>query len=190
VLWAAEFVVDEGDVEAELAGVLGFEFTGFEFDNDVPELFDVKEKQVDVEVITVNIEVHLAPNKGEARPEFLKCSDDVIDESLLDVSFVHVAFDPEEVQDVEVFDNLLGQVGVGWFEDLRKIGRGCFESGEGLSADVMLEHVPGPPAGHALLGVPGALVLVVEPAEEDYQVPPRQLVSKLLTEVFSAAPGG
>jgi hypothetical protein len=53
VLRPAELVVDECDVEAELAEVLRLELPGLELDDDVPELFDVEEEQVDVEVISV-----------------------------------------------------------------------------------------------------------------------------------------
>jgi hypothetical protein len=53
VLRPAELVIDECDVETELAEVLRLELPGLELDHDVPELFDVKEEQVDVEVISV-----------------------------------------------------------------------------------------------------------------------------------------
>jgi hypothetical protein len=33
--FAAQPVVDEGDVEAELGGVFGLEFAGFDFDDEV-----------------------------------------------------------------------------------------------------------------------------------------------------------
>jgi hypothetical protein len=53
VLRPAELVIDECDVETELAEVLRLELPGLELDHDVPELFDVEEEQVDVEVISV-----------------------------------------------------------------------------------------------------------------------------------------
>ena len=41
-------LVDEGNVEVELAGVFRLELTRLEFDDDVPELFGVEEEQVEV----------------------------------------------------------------------------------------------------------------------------------------------
>ena len=44
VLRPAQPVLDEGDIETELAGVSWIEFRGLEFDDHVPELVDVKEQ--------------------------------------------------------------------------------------------------------------------------------------------------
>jgi hypothetical protein len=49
VMPAPKHIVDERDVEAELAGVFGLELAGLEFDDDVTGLLDVQEKQVHVE---------------------------------------------------------------------------------------------------------------------------------------------
>lgn len=44
VLWPAQPVLDEGDIESELASVARVELRGLEFDDHVPELLDVKEE--------------------------------------------------------------------------------------------------------------------------------------------------
>ena len=62
----AEVVVDPGDVEPELAGVLGLEAADLELDHDEAGLGPVKEQQVDVEVVAVDLEVVLPADEGEA----------------------------------------------------------------------------------------------------------------------------
>ncbi|MDQ0541000.1 hypothetical protein QF011_003578 [Curtobacterium flaccumfaciens] len=69
MLRPAELVIDECDVEAELAEVLRPELPGLELDHHVPELLDVEEQQVDVEVVPVDVEVHLPADEREPLPE-------------------------------------------------------------------------------------------------------------------------
>jgi hypothetical protein len=63
VVVAAEHVSDEGDV-------FGLELPCFELDDDVAGLFSVEKEQVHVEVISVEVEVDLAADEGEARAQF------------------------------------------------------------------------------------------------------------------------
>ena len=55
VVFPAQQVIDESDVEVEFAGVLGLEFSGLEFDDHIAELFDMEEEQIDVIVIAVDV---------------------------------------------------------------------------------------------------------------------------------------
>jgi len=52
-----EPVIHEGDGEGELPDVLWAEVAAFEFDDHVPELFDVEEQQVDEEVVAIDVEL-------------------------------------------------------------------------------------------------------------------------------------
>src|ERR1041384_6371205 len=61
--------VDGGEIEAELAGVLGLELAGLELDHDVRVELQVIEEQVDVEVLAAYLEVNLAADEGEAGTE-------------------------------------------------------------------------------------------------------------------------
>ena len=65
----AELVVDERDVEPELPGEGRLERALLQLDHDVPELTDVEEEQIDVEVRPVDLEVHLPTDEGEAGAE-------------------------------------------------------------------------------------------------------------------------
>jgi hypothetical protein len=65
-----EPVVNEGDVEAELSGVLGLEFSGFQFDDYVPQLLDVEEQQREIEVIACDVEVDLPSHECEPCAQF------------------------------------------------------------------------------------------------------------------------
>lgn len=55
-----EAVVDDGDVEPELAEVFGWKCPIFNSTTNVAELVGVEEEQVDVEVFAVDVEVDLA----------------------------------------------------------------------------------------------------------------------------------
>ena len=109
----AEFVVNEGDVEAELAGVLGLEFPCFQFDDYVPQLLDVEEQQVEIEVVSCDIEVDLASHECETCAQFSEGVDDAVHERLFQVAFGCVLGQFQEVEHVGVFGDLPGQVGVG-----------------------------------------------------------------------------
>ena len=51
---------------------------GFQVDDDEAAEPQVVEKQVDVEVVAIDLQVHLAPDKGEAHPELQQEALDVI----------------------------------------------------------------------------------------------------------------
>jgi hypothetical protein len=53
----SEPVIDESDIETELASVARVELRGFQFDDHVAQLLDMKEQQVEVVVVTVDLEV-------------------------------------------------------------------------------------------------------------------------------------
>ena len=53
----AEPVVDQGDIELQLAGMLGEELASLQLDHDVAQLLHVKEQQIHVEVVAADVEV-------------------------------------------------------------------------------------------------------------------------------------
>ena len=65
----AQVLIDPGDVEPELAGVLGLEAAYFQLDHHEAGLSPVEEQQVDVEVVAVDLEVVLTADEGEAVAE-------------------------------------------------------------------------------------------------------------------------
>jgi hypothetical protein len=65
----AELGVDRAQVEVELAGMLGPEVAGLELDDDVAAEVGVVEQQVEVEVLTADLEMDLAADEREAGSE-------------------------------------------------------------------------------------------------------------------------
>ena len=51
LIWAGGLVVHDRDIRAELADVGRLERPGLELEHDVPQLLDVEEQQVDVNLI-------------------------------------------------------------------------------------------------------------------------------------------
>ena len=62
-------VVDQRHVKAKLARVFGLELARLQLDHDVPQLGDVEEQQVQLEVVPVDVEMHLPSDEGEAAAE-------------------------------------------------------------------------------------------------------------------------
>lgn len=87
VVVAPEHVIDEGNIEIEFACVFGLELAGFEFNDDVAGLFDVEEQQIDVEVVPVDVEVHLTANECETWAEFAERFRDSAGEGVFEVAF-------------------------------------------------------------------------------------------------------
>jgi hypothetical protein len=104
----SQAVVHQGDVEVELAGVLGLELPGFEFDDVVAQLLDVEEEQVDVEVIPANIKVHSPTDERESRTELAECFGDAVHEGLLKGALSDVTTEAEKFERVGIFRDLLG----------------------------------------------------------------------------------
>ena len=82
----AKAVIDGSDVETKLPGGLGFELANHELNDDVSNLWDVEKQQVDVEVITANVEVNLLPDEGETRAELEQGVAESRDQGLLEVA--------------------------------------------------------------------------------------------------------
>lgn len=75
---AAHLAVDDGHVEAELAGEGGLELARFQLDDDVAELLGVKEEEVDEEVVAINVKVDLAVDEREAGAELAEGVDNAV----------------------------------------------------------------------------------------------------------------
>jgi hypothetical protein len=107
-LWWSRRSTSSTRVEVELAGVFGLKLAGFEFDDDIAELFDVEEQEVDVEVISVDVEVHLPADEGESGTQFAEGLGDPAGERVLEVALGDLAGEAEELEVVWVLRYLLG----------------------------------------------------------------------------------
>ena len=61
-----DFIVEDVEVEVELAGVFGFEFAAFEFEGYEALEVAVEEEEVDEEFVAVDLEAILVADEGEA----------------------------------------------------------------------------------------------------------------------------
>lgn len=121
VLRSAQPILDQGDVEAELAGIARVELGGLELDDDVPKLFDVEEQQIDEEVIALDIEVDLTTDEREPGAELTQSVDDALDEPILEPALRGIAVDGEELECERILGELLSKLGVGAFESVREV---------------------------------------------------------------------
>lgn len=108
-----EHVIDGGQVEVHLACVLRLERAGLQIDdNEAPE-FEVIEEEVDLVVLAGDLQPVLTANEGEARSQFEEELLDVLNESGFYVSLISILGQCEEIEVVGIFQELLGQIGLG-----------------------------------------------------------------------------
>lgn len=120
---AAQAVLDQGDVELQLPGAFGFELAGLELDDEVPQLLDVEEQQVGIEVLATDVEVDLPSHEGESWAEFPQRIDDPVGQGFLELAFGDLAGQVQEIKDQRVLGDLLGQLGIVRNKLLRKGGQ-------------------------------------------------------------------
>ena len=92
-------------------------------DDHVPQLGDVEGQQVDVEVVAVDLEVHLPSDEGEPGPELAQRVDRPVHECLLEVPLADAPVQTEEVEDLGVLGQLLRQLGVPRHQVPLEVGR-------------------------------------------------------------------
>jgi hypothetical protein len=83
---------------------------GIQLEYVVAKLFDVEEKQVDVEVVSPDLQMHLPADEGEAGAEFAQGVHDPVGQLLLQIPFGDFTGQAEEFEVVRVFRRLLCQL--------------------------------------------------------------------------------
>jgi len=141
---ATQVALDPGEVEPELAGVLRLEAAYLELDHDEAGLGPVEEQQVDVEVVAVDFEVVLPADEREAVAELEQERLEPRDQGVLEVTFGGGLGEVEEVQDVGVAGELLGELAVGGGELGGEVGWGGPDPMVQVGGDVVGEDVAGP----------------------------------------------
>lgn len=99
-------VIDGGQVKIHLAGVFGFERAGFEIDYDEAAEAEMVKEQIDPVVLPGDFNRVLA---AELEEKALK----VIEQPSFDVAFMGLSAQREEIEVVGVFEDLLGEIGLG-----------------------------------------------------------------------------
>ena len=108
----AQAILDESDVELQLPGVSGLELTGLELDDGIPQLLDVEEQQVSIEVLATDVEVDLPSHEGESWAELPQRVDDPVGQRLLESPFGDLAGQIQKIKDQRVLGDLLGELGI------------------------------------------------------------------------------
>lgn len=109
---SAELVVHERDVETKFAGILRLELFRFEFDDDVAQLLNMKEEQIEIKVIPSNVEMYLAADETEPSFKLAESAHDPVHQCLFQIAFGRVFGQIQNVEDVRVFGDLPGQIGI------------------------------------------------------------------------------
>jgi hypothetical protein len=137
----AQTLIDDAAIEIHLARVLGLERPAFEVhDHEAAEAQVVKE-EVEIEVVAANVKMILASNEGEALAEFEDEFFDFGQQGEFEFALAERFCEGEEVEDVRVFENLLGKVGLRWREGAMEIVDGFAGASMGLALDLERENV-------------------------------------------------
>jgi hypothetical protein len=179
VLLAASAVVDEGHVEAQLAGVLGLEGADLELDDDVPQLLDVEQQQVEDVLVAVDVEPDLPVDEREPGAELPQGLDEAVHQRLLEVAFGDLLAQLEEVEDVRVLGDLLRELGVRRRQGRAEVGRRRAQPRVRAGHDLVLQDVARPAVLGRGCGVPVPLGAVVEPGQDQHHVAPGKLSHSL-----------
>ena len=110
VAFSAKGFVDRLDIEVEFAGELGLEVAGLEFDDNITVELGVVEEEVEIEVTFADLNGNLATQIGEPCSELDEELGDVVGELILKISLVVLFGEGQEVKDVGILKNLLGEV--------------------------------------------------------------------------------
>lgn len=122
--------------------MLGFELTDLELDHDVSELLDVEEHEIGVVVGSVDVEVALSADEGEPASELQQRFLQSIHQGAFDVAFSGSGGQGEEVEEVGVWGQAVGEVRGGRAEPPVE-----------WADDLIQEHLAGPAMLHRSGGI-------------------------------------
>lgn len=123
ILRFLKLVVDARAVEVELADELGLKLDHFEFNNDISAKFEVVEQEVSLELIAIDCEDFLTTYERESVAEFEEELDYVLFECELEILFLIVLIESEELEVVGVFEYVACQIGIRLGEGVGKVGK-------------------------------------------------------------------
>lgn len=181
VVLALDLRVYGAEVEVQLADMLRFEGGAFEFDDDITLQAGVVEEQIDEELVATDFKPKLASDEGETGAQLEQEAGDVADEGVFNLPLVSIVGKAEEIEVVGIFQCLLSKSGMGWREKSREIGDGCPLAILKAGFYVAFQGIPRPAASYCMNGIPLAIRGFCL-GEQDDNVEPGQLVSRLLTK--------
>lgn len=172
VAFRAHLAVDGFQVEVHLAGKLRLEPARLEFDHDVAVEPHVVEEQVDEEFVSADGDPVLAADVGEPLAEFHEEAGHVGGELVFEVAFPHGLSTGDEIEEVAVLEDALGEVRLGAGERGLEVGEGGALVVDQAAFDLGGKDGAAPAVLNGLEGVPEALARVLELADEVDVLPP------------------
>lgn len=132
------------------------------------------------EVVGLDIEVHLAPDVGEAATAFEQCLLEPVGQGPLDVFLAGSLGQGEEIENVRIFGELLGELGVRFGQVAGEVRRRDACPLMEAADDRVEQHLPGPAMLKRGGRVPVPLGGGVELVQQHRDVTTGQLTSRLL----------
>src|SRR4051812_2255854 len=172
VVGVPEEVVDGGEVEAHLAGVLGLEVRHLELDDDVAAQAEVVEEEVEEEVPAAHGQRILGADEGEAGAQLEEEATDLLDQPPVEVALLGLVAEVEEVENVGVFEGRAGEVGLRRGEDAVEVVEGLPLPAVEAGLDLVQEDGPRPAVLSGLLRVPEAVLPPLQPLDQKDVMPP------------------
>ena len=108
----AELVVHERAVKVHLSCILGFETALFQVHDDEAAEVQVVKKEIKIELVVAEFEPVLTTDKGEAAPEFEEELLDVREQAGFQFALVERLLHGQEVEEIGVLQQALGEAGV------------------------------------------------------------------------------
>ena len=179
----AELGVHRRAVEIHFAGILRLEVALFQIHDDEAAEMQMVEKEVEVKLAVADFEAVLAADEGEAATEFEQEFLDVGDEAGLQFALLEGLGEGEEVEEVRVLEQALGEAGVSAGQSGGEVRDGDPLAFVGAVFNLEDEGVAGPALLKRLAGVPKACGQVFEFLDEDDIVRPAHGKHRLLDGV-------
>ncbi len=132
----------------------------------------MKEQQVDVVVVAVDLEVTLAGHEAEPAAELENGALQPVHEGLLEFTLGDLTGQAEGAEHVGVLRQLLGKFGIRRREPGAEVRRGGADSKMGGAFDLVQQHVARPAVFGARGGVPVASFQVGNLVQQDSDVAP------------------
>ena len=103
--WLLLVFGEPAEIEFHLAFVVGFEVAELEVDGDEALEASVIEKEIEIEVVGIDLEAFLAGEEGKAVAEFEQEGFDLAEDGVFEILLEVAVAEAEEVEDVGIAEN-------------------------------------------------------------------------------------
>src|ERR1035437_2783225 len=159
-------VIDSGEVEVHLPGILGFKPAHFEIDDNEASELQVVEEQIDLEILSSNLERHLTSDEGKSHAEFDEKLAQVRKKPMFEVALLCLRRKGEEIEIVRIFDELLGEIRLCRWQSRLKVRERLPLPPVKATLNLHDENVPAPAVGGGLFRVPEPFLWTLHQVKE------------------------